>query len=625
MPAKRTSRIGRFFGFLIFKIVPAVLFVGMIWSGYQVAEGVARQMDERSDFMSRVNDFPVVATALVDLRTASAPTMTPVPPTETPLPTDTPVPTATDVPPTNTPSPTMTVVPPTDTLVPTATNTVEAEDRVVPGQFGATNTPRPVSFATNTPVSASGQSAEEAPSNDPTATDAPARDTLVPSTPTLVPTDPPALTETEAPPEALATTGPLPTLLAPLEPPEGLEIGGTAVPTRVPFVDRQYDLVNIVLLGSDDELSSDDFIRTDTIIIVSINRDTGSVSMLSLPRDLFVYIPTPSGAMQRINVAYGIGENIGYTDGGFGLLRQTIWHNLGINVHYYARVNFNGFQQIIDTLGGIDIAVDCAYQDYQLIGAEVPDGAVEFGDQGLRTLNIGYYQMNGAQALWYARTRRTSSDFDRGRRQQQILRAIWRKSLDTVSLTNAPQLWNQGMEVIETDMGVNDFISLLPLALNLDVSRIRSYTLVRTYHTTPWQTPTGDFVQLPVYETMRPLLEDFYRPPPESQLLIQGATISVYNGTENPDWDRVAVERLGWEGFRSVAMGEADESGGETILIDYTGQQRSSSLTELTRLLNVRPENIRIEPDPERAADFAVILGDDYNSCNVSGVLPVDQ
>jgi polyisoprenyl-teichoic acid--peptidoglycan teichoic acid transferase len=629
--------VRRFLGFIVFRLVPVMLIVGILWSGYHVAQAVIRQFDERADFENRGPLFAQTATALALLPT-DTPTVThtPVPPTDTPQPTvtdtpipitDTPQPTATDtpIPPTDTP------VPPTDTPQPTEDLRDDPETGL---QFGATNTPRPVMFATNTPVGAG--SADTDDDEIVPAADIPPTETFT-STPTLtlLPSDtpvPPPATSTPVPPATstpvppAADPGPLPTLLAPRQVEEGLAMSGTAVPTMVPPLERQHNLVNVLLLGSDDELANDGFIRTDTLIIVSINRDTGTVSMLSLPRDLFVYIPTPNGMMQRINVVYGVGEGIGYTDGGFGLLRQTIWYNLGINVHYYAIVNFSGFQQIIDTLGGIEIAVDCAYQDYPLVGAEVPEGAVAYGDQGLRTLDVGYYHMSGAEALWYARTRRTSSDFDRGRRQQQLLRAIWRKSLDTVSLTNAPQLWNQGMEILDTDMGLNDFISLLPLALDLDTRQIRSFTLNRLYHTTPWQTPDGDFVQLPVQETIRPLLADFYRPPPETQLLVEGATIAVYNGTGNPDWDRVAVDRLLWEGFRAAALGEADRDDyPQTVLIDYTGQQRSSSLDELARLLNVRLENIEIDPDPNRTTDYAVILGADYDSCDAIGVLPVDE
>jgi LCP family protein required for cell wall assembly len=405
---------------------------------------------------------------------------------------------------------------------------------------------------------------------------------------------------------------------------EGLISRGTAVPTPVEPVPRGYDLMNILLLGGDDSLTNDGFARTDTMIIVSINRDTNTVSMLSLPRDMFVWLP--SGQMNRLNVAYAVGENIGWTGGGFGLLRQTILYNFGINVHYYARVNFDGFREVIDTVGGIEVAVDCAYQDYPLIGAEVPGPAIETGEDGLWTLPIGYYNMTGAEALWYARTRANADDFDRGRRQQQIIFAIWRKvrASGVLSITSLPGLWDQATSAVETDLDFLDIAGLLPLALSLDVNEVDNFYLTRTYHTLPWQTPEGDFVQLPIYETLRPLLEDFYQPPPESQLAVTRPTVRVFNGTTNASWDRVAGERLEWEGFPATSAGLADTTDyAETVLIDYTGSQRGSGAAEIARLLNIRPENIILEPRADREADFDVILGANYDSCDAA-VLDVE-
>ena len=103
--------------------------------------------------------------------------------------------------------------------------------------------------------------------------------------------------------------------------------------------------MNILLLGGDDSLFQDGTIRTDVMMVVSLNLETRTVSLLNLPRDLFVYVPTPT--MARLNTVYGIGEAFGWTDGGFGLLAQTIFYNLGIRVHYYARVNFDGFVDIV--------------------------------------------------------------------------------------------------------------------------------------------------------------------------------------------------------------------------------------------------------------------------------------
>lgn len=625
MTGKRRSLLRRLVGFITLRVIPAGLIFAVVWLGYGIVGAAVRQVNERGNLRAQEDTFSQIATDIALIPTAThTPTQTWTP-TATSTPTDTPTPTYT---PTWTPTATPTdTPPPTATPEPTATETdaptsEPTRQSTVVGAAQAAEAPTqaPVIFATNTPTGGDAGTFQTATlQSTPEPSSTPSPEVPAPTlTATTIPTDIPNATV-----EATGTPRPLPTPLFAPSREDGAILSGTAVPTHVPTVPRDYNLLNIILLGGDDELSNDSFSRTDTMIIVSINRDTGTVAMLSLPRDLFVYIP--SGMMSRLNVAYAIGENAGWTGGGFGLLRQTILYNFGINVHYYARVNFSGFQKIIDTLDGVHIAVDCAYQDYSLIGAEVPEDAVAFGDEGLYTLPVGYYEMDGAQALWYARTRRNSSDFDRGRRQQQLLRAIWHKARERVSLTNAVDLWNQGMEVIETDMGLEDFLGLLPLALSIDVSQIESYTLIRTYHTTPWQTPDGDYVQLPNYDTMRPLLEDFYRPPSNSQILIEGATIAVYNGTTNPDWDRVAAERLAWEGFRAYAAGQAETTDyAQTALIDYTGQQKGSSLGTIAALLNVDSANITINPDPNRTSDFAVFLGANYNSCDAS-VLPVDQ
>jgi LCP family protein required for cell wall assembly len=617
------------------RLIPALLIGGILWSGYHVAGAVARQLDERNSYETQREQFPSTATAIARLM----PTVTSTPsPTFTPMPTNTNTATATltstPIPPSATPSPT--TPPPTSTRIPTdvvTTSTVQADVEVeattvaVVAQVFVTNTPRPVTFVTNTPIGAPvepSMTPSDVPTNTslPTATDEPT------ATFTLEPTEAATAPPTEViPPVGGATSelAVLPTPLLPRSVDAGTVINGIEVPMAVPLVQRDYNLENIILLGTDDELRSDGYMLTDTMIIVSINRDTGTVNMLNLPRDLYVYIPTTNGMMQRLNVAYGVGESIGWTGGGFGLLRQTIFYNFGINVHYYAKVDFGGFRDIVDLLGGVNIAVDCAYEDYPLIGAELPDGVRQSTEDGLRVLDVGYYEMSGAQALWYARTRRTSSDFDRGRRQQQLLRAMWHKARQTVNLTNVTDFWTQGLNIVETDMGLDDVIRLMPMMLNLDVSRLESFTFIPTYHTYSL-TVDGANVQGINYETVGQLMQDFYRPPSDAQLAQQGATIAVYNGTDNVLWDRVAAERLQWEGFLGYPAGQApDGIVPQTILIDHTGQQKGSSLNELVRLLNINVDNVLIEPDPSRTSDFTVIVGADYNSCNVSGVLEVGR
>ncbi len=618
MLRKVMLRLGWFAHLIVFRLVPLILIGAIIWSGAQVVTAIGRQLNERTIYESQQSGYPETATfiALNQPTNTHTPTATATP-TSTPSPTPTHTATATA---TETPSLTPTSTE-TATNIPTETPTETTTPQIMESsQLFVTNTPRPVIFATITPL--------------PATTEVPSPDIAPTETPFFVSATP-AFTTTPLPPSATATilptnteavvlpvsaTNPLPTLLFPRDVAPGVVLGGTEVPTQVPTVQRDYNLVNIVLLGGDDELTTDGSVRTDTMIIVSINRDTNTVNMLSFPRDLYVYIPTPNGMMNRLNVVYGVGESIGYTGGGFGLLRQTIFYNFGINVHYYAKVDFTGFKSLIDTIGGISIAVDCTYQDYALIGAELPDGTIDLGE-GLRQLNVGYYDMNGAQALWFSRIRNNSSDFDRGRRQQQVIRAIWRNALGSVNLTNIGQLWEQGMSILETDMRLEDFIGLLPIGLGLDINQIRNFTFTPTYHTNSWTAPDGANVQLPVTELVTQLMNDFYRPPSANQLLINGASIAVYNGTINPLWDRVAADRLLWEGFSAVALDSAEDTA-ETILIDYTGQQKGGSTREIARILNVRAENVLSQPDPNRTHDFAVIIGSNYNSCQ-GGVVDI--
>jgi LCP family protein required for cell wall assembly len=554
--------------FLVFRLLPGLLFLAVIWYGYDLARSIARYLGEQNQYAERQPAYAATASQLMETRVPE----------------------------------------------PTGEAAERGASRILAQPFWADMLAQ---FVTNTPVNA-------APVMPAFATNTPAVEPSAAATATPVPPTPAAA---EPPADAvIGTPRPLPTVLFLGDPAPG-QVDVTAIPTRVEPIDRQgYDLMNILLLGTDEELTGDNFRRTDTMIILSINRTTGSVAMLSLPRDLFVYIPAWS--MQRLNLAWARGENGGWVDGPFELMRQTILYNFGINVHYYVLINLSGFTRAIDLLGGVNVAVDCAIQDLPLIGAEVPRAARPVGEEGFHVLDIGEYTLTGAEALWYARSRYNSSDFDRGRRQQQILRAVWRSALDSGRLTANPaqllEWWTLAGEIVETNLRFEDIVGLAPIALNLRPGLIENFALVRTYHTTPWQPPSGDFVQLPVYETLRPLLEDFYRPPTTNQIVVEGAQIRVLNGTAQANWDRVAAGRLGWDGLNAAAAGPADRSDyPDTILIDYTGQSKGSSRGEIARILNIKPENIRIEPDPNRQVDFEVIVGSSYNSCTFS-VLPVD-
>jgi LCP family protein required for cell wall assembly len=467
---------------------------------------------------------------------------------------------------------------------------------------GASAAPQATVPPTNTP-----RATLVLPNTAPTATE-----TLTPS-PTPVPSDTPTDIPTE--PAFLPT----PTLYYPPDY-TPRQPQPTAIPTAMPrwrSLDENgqpYNLLNVLLLGNDGEVEPGQPFHTDTMIVVSINRDTKTVSMISLPRDLYVYIP--NWGMARLNLAWGYGESIGWTDGGWGMIRQTILYNFGIETHYYAMVDFDGFQKIIDGLGGVTVAVDCPIQD-QICTANCTDGIAGNETYELYTLPVGVYNMDGEQALWYARSRKNTIDFDRGRRQQQILRAIWAKAKETGLIPQFPSLYSQITQVVQTNMPLDAILPLVPMALSVQPNDIENHFFRKGIETVAWSPDNVQNVQLPSPDGgMNRLIENFLLPPTQNRLRLENARIQVYNGTPNESWDLVAADRLVWEGFAPQAMGQADQTTyADSVIYDYTGTSKGSSLNQLVSLLNVKPENIKVEPDPNRTVDFKIILGASYNSC----------
>ncbi|MCY3915041.1 MAG: LCP family protein [Chloroflexi bacterium] len=444
-------------------------------------------------------------------------------------------------------------------------------------------------------------------------------DSPMPAKPVAVPTASPTVPAQTPAPEDIS----LPKLLLPRDPPAGKWLSGTQAPSRAPEAFRAHRLVNVLLLGSDEQVSDDNFIRTDTMIVVSLNVETGTLSMLSFPRDLFVYIP--HGRMGRLNTAFGLGENLNWDPGGgFGLLRQTIFYNFGINVHYYARVDFSGFEAIIDRLGGVDIAVDCVYRDYYPVGT---DDVRRSGSSGyrLRTLPVGYYTFDGFDALWYARTRKYTDDFDRGRRHQLLIRAIWRKARSQGLATTLPQLWPELTKIVDTDLPFEQMLRLLPLVINLDLDDVQNYTFRKIYHTRNWTTPDGWIVLLPNREAVAKLMQALYTPPSRHQTALAGPRIAVYNASGEANWDVVASERLRWGGYNAIALGRLDASEDYPInqLIDHVAAEKGSLVPGILQALNMTEEQVNLEVRADRAFDYVVIIGRDYESCTF-GVLPLD-
>lgn len=473
-------------------------------------------------------------------------------------------------------------------------------------------------------------------------------------TPTLTPTDTPTLTPSLTPTNTFTPSpGPSPTPTLTLTPSPTpipavkatIDTGGyptpatppsTAIPTPVDAVKVPDGVVNILLVGSARRPDGTQ-VQTDTIIVVSVNRKEGTVNMLSIPRDLYVYIP--GWTMNRINTAYIHGQAVGWSGGGPGLLKATLLYNFGIVIHYYALVDLSGFQDIVDVIGGVDVPVDCALQGYVLKEPRLrPEDFDKYedweaythpdsGNWELFTLPVGVHHLDGYMALWYARQRTGSDDFDRARRQQQVLRAILRQGQTLGLLAQIPQLYNEYGDLVETDMGLGNMLQLAPVGAGLDSSRIRSLIITPDYLISWVEPETGAKVFLPNPEALPFLIAQAMEPPADNYVKANLATVEIRNGTATERLDEVAADRLGWEGLLTIPTGVVTDGNTyeKTLIYDFTGSSRSNALLVLQRVLRVADSQVIVQPDPNRVVDYVVILGQDYNTCTYKAQLPIQE
>ncbi len=429
----------------------------------------------------------------------------------------------------------------------------------------------------------------------------------------------------QATPEVVVgTPPPLPTVRYVGDPVPGQQ-DITAVPPRLQPLDRQgNDLVNILLLGSDSELGFANQ-RTDTIIVLSVNRTTGTAAMLSLPRDLLAWVPI--WGMHRLNQVYSHGERGGWRLGGFDLLRQTILYNYGINVHYHVLIDFSGLRQVVDFVDGVEIVVECAIKDKEHDDTRIPDEARKVEGE-YSVLDAGVYEFDGLEVLWYARSRRGATDLERGRRQQQILRGVWSRLRENGHLQDPGELyrlWQLAQSIVTTDLPVDVLASLLPVGIGLGPDDVAYHSLQLKTHTIPWKTPTGAEVLLPVFERLLPVLREFYLPRTDKRLRLEGPGIRVLNGSSHPARDRIAASHLVREGLNATAAGPTlIRSAAQTTLNDFSGATKGSLSERIAALLDIHEDQIFVNADPAREVDYEVIIGEDYKTCRQPNILKVN-
>jgi LCP family protein required for cell wall assembly len=405
----------------------------------------------------------------------------------------------------------------------------------------------------------------------------------------------------------------------------------SAPPPEVQPLVSTVPRINVLLLGIDRRGGKGWGTRTDTMIVVTVDPVNKTAGMLSIPRDL--QLPIPGNGEDRINTANVYGTSQDYPGGGPALLKRTIESNFGIPLDYYIMVDFEGFERIIDTLGGIQVNVPKTLHDTQYPDPQPGD------PHGMKTIhfNAGLQQMDGESALEYARSRMSTSDFDRANRQQLILLAIREKALNLNLIPKLPTLAATMADTVKTDMTLDEMLELAQLAPQIDLGNIKS-VVIKKPMVYGFRTEKGGAVQLPKWDLINPVVEDLFTEPvvvlptptptqpspptptptlapvevEDLQLLAaDGARIAVQNGTAEPNFAARVAAMLMERGFQVVEFGDADRLDyPSTVVVDYTG--KLYTLERLVDIFQVTPENVRRSTNLRSEIDVRVIVGQDF-------------
>jgi len=379
------------------------------------------------------------------------------------------------------------------------------------------------------------------------------------------------------------------------------------------------DRINILVMGLDrrpQEGQSPS--RSDTMFVLTVDPQTKTAGILGIPRDLYVDIPDGDGGYfeDRINTALVYGEVNDYKGGGQQLAIDTVEHNLGVKIGHYVIIDFEGFKEVIDALGGIDIDVPTYVSDPTYSWTELP------GDYDPQEFEPGLQHMDGETALAYARIRQNSDDLDRIQRQQRIIFAVMDKALSLNVLRNALELWNKYKDAIDTDINDIQLAGFARLAADISPEKISALSLGPA--TTPWMTPQGASVLLPSAEGIERIVQALFS---DQQLLEEQAVVEVQNGTGEVGMADSTVKLLTNLGFPQQSLIAAAAPNSEvfpkTSIVDFSGQKKGYTLQRLAEWLKVPAERVRQATAADEGlrtsgADILVLLGSDTDITSLS-------
>jgi LCP family protein required for cell wall assembly len=422
----------------------------------------------------------------------------------------------------------------------------------------------------------------------------------------------------------------------PVTNPEGTPVAAatTAVPSisapqgELPLAWDGASRVTILFIGLDyrDWVTDQSAPRSDTMILLTIDPLTKTGGMLSIPRDMWVNIP--GFGYNRINGAYAFGAGYSLPGGGPGLAMKTVENFLGIPINYYARVDFQTFEKMVDTIGGIDINVP----------AEIVIDPL--GPHNTTTLQPGWNHLTGPLALAYARARDESQgvsggDVERAQNQQKVILAIRDKVLAAGNFLNlmaqAPTLYIELSGGIDTNLSLNDAMRLAVFAKDISLENIQNEVIDYTMMQDGMVTLNGvkSAILRPYPDKIRELVDKVFgsgtmQPMAvgtiEEKMKAEAARVVVINGSGVEGMAARTSDYLKTQGMNVSGFGNTSDYPDlyfspfpyQTIIIVHAG--KPYAMQYLLSLIQYNSSSqIKVDFNPDAPEDIIMALGSDWS------------
>ena len=350
---------------------------------------------------------------------------------------------------------------------------------------------------------------------------------------------------------------------------------------------------------------------TDTLIVASLDYDEKRIGLISTPRDLWVPIEGFNHA--KINQAHSYGEqNKDSTGGGGELASKTIENVLGIPIHYYFVLDFDGFKEIVDMVGGVDIYVEKDINDPYYPA----DDMINYSPF---KISAGMQHLDGDRALKYVRSRETTSDFDRSRRQEQVMSALKDKLVSLNILANPKKitdLINILGEHLRTSMQIDEIMACWNVVKTLDTANIINKVLDTAADgpLTAAQDYRGYYIYprkgIDKFQDLHVIAENLFDGEGvDEDATFVSAKVEILNGTNQAGLALAVSQLLSSYGYNVVSINDATGDYPNSVIYDFSDGKHQKTAQGIGHKINATVSN---RSSTREGVDIQVVIGEDY-------------